>query len=329
MYNMEAFVQNRIAIICMEVFMMIQKISKSSALLLALVLVVTAITASAADGNAAPVAENLEITTYRGVSVGGRLRAVDPDGDLLTFDVTTPPTKGTLELSKDGHFVYTPAEGKRGKDYFGYKAADSKGNLSQEATVIIRLMKQKTDVRYADTAGLSCDYAAHALAEAGVLVGQCIAGEYVFEPEREISRGEFLSMCMKAVGTKTLSGVRSTGFSDDDEIPMWVKPYVSTALLNGSITGFVGENGTVFDADACVSYNEAAVMLNRVMNVTDVVNTAAYVNDTTPSWASQSVANLAACHILDTNGMSLSEGLTRADAAQMLVRAMATRESKA
>jgi hypothetical protein len=329
MYKLETSVQNKIAIFCMEVFIMFKRRTKGLALLLVLVLAVTVMTASAVNENAAPVAENLEITTYRGISVGGRLRAVDPDGDLLTFDVTTPPTKGTLELSKDGHFVYTPADGKKGKDYFGYKAADSKGNLSQEATVIIRLLKQKTDVRYADTAGLSCDYAAHALAEAGVLVGQCIAGDYVFEPEREISRGEFLSMCMKAVGTKTLSGVRSTGFLDDDDIPMWVKPYVSTALLNGSITGFVGENGTVFDADACVSYNEAAVMLSRVMNVTDVVNTAAYVDDTAPSWASQSVANLAACHILDTAGVSLSDGLTRAQAAQMLVRAMAMRDSKA
>lgn len=329
MYNLETFVQNRIAIFCTEVFIMLQKIIKWSALLMALVLVMTAITAGAVDGNAAPVAENLEITTYRGVSVGGRLRAVDPDGDLLTFDVTTPPSKGTLELSKDGHFVYTPAEGKRGKDYFGYKAADSKGNLSQEATVIIRLLKQKTDVRYADTAGLPCDYAAHALAEAGLLVGQCIAGDYVFEPEREISRGEFLSLCMKAVGAKTLSGVKSTGFSDDDEIPAWVKPYVSTALLNGSIRGFAGENGVMFDAAARVSYNEAAVMLSRVMNVTDVANTAAYVNESTPSWASQSVANLAACNILDTEGVSLSDGLTRAEAAQMLVRAMAMRDKKA
>jgi hypothetical protein len=118
-------------------------------------------------------------------------------------------------------------------------------------------------------------------------------------------------MCMKAVGTKTLSGVRSTGFSDDDDIPMWVKPYVSTALLNGSITGFVGENGTVFDADACVSYNEAAVMLSRVMNVTDVVNTAAYVDDTAPSWASQSFATCG-LPILDTAACSPLERLTRA-----------------
>ncbi len=73
--------------------------------------------ASAAGG--APIAENLELSTYRGVSVGGRLTATDPEGDALRYKVTTQPVKGKLDLDDDGHFVYTPAEGKRGKDYFG------------------------------------------------------------------------------------------------------------------------------------------------------------------------------------------------------------------
>ena len=98
--------------------------------------------AFAADG--APIAENLELSTFRGVSVGGRLSATDPDGDALHYTVTTQPVKGRLDLDDDGHFVYTPAEGKRGKDYFGYQATDADGNRSQEATVIIRIEKQKS-----------------------------------------------------------------------------------------------------------------------------------------------------------------------------------------
>lgn len=39
-------------------------------------------------------------------------------------------------------FVYTPSEGKRGRDYFGYKAVDASGNLSQEATVILHIKKR-------------------------------------------------------------------------------------------------------------------------------------------------------------------------------------------
>ena len=39
---------------------------------------------ASADGSA-PIAENLELSTYRGVSVGGRLSATDPDGDPVSF----------------------------------------------------------------------------------------------------------------------------------------------------------------------------------------------------------------------------------------------------
>ena len=303
---------------------MFRKSYRIAALTLALVLIVTA-SAAGAKQNSSPVAENLELTTYRGVSVGGRLSAVDPDGDMLHFEITTAPTKGELELGEDGHFIYTPADGKRGKDYFGYKACDDAGNSSQEATVIIRLIKQKTNVSYTDTAGLACAYAAHELAERDVLVGQCMGGRYVFEPERAVSRGEFLTMCMDIAGTDTLAGVRSTGFADDEAIPMWVKPYVSTALLSGVIAGYAQEGGAIFDASAGVSYSEAAVMLSRVMQVSDVADTAAFIGTDVPTWASQEVANLAACDII-SEGTLLSRVLTRADAAQMLVRAMAVLE---
>mgnify|MGYP002452963592 FL=1 len=69
--------------------------------------------------SSAPVAENFEFETYRGVSFGGRLAAVDPEGDAVSFEITTQPKKGSIELSDDGSFVYSPIDGKRGRDYFG------------------------------------------------------------------------------------------------------------------------------------------------------------------------------------------------------------------
>ena len=54
-----------------------------SLLLLLCTLLATFTFAFAADG--APVAENLELSTYRGVSVGGRLAATDPEGGALRF----------------------------------------------------------------------------------------------------------------------------------------------------------------------------------------------------------------------------------------------------
>lgn len=108
------------------------------------------LTAAAADG--APIAENLEIMTYRGISVGGQLKAFDPEGEEVHFRITTEPRKGTLTLEENGEFVYTPAEGKRGRDYFGYCASDPKGNVSQEATVVITIRKAGKGAGYADTA---------------------------------------------------------------------------------------------------------------------------------------------------------------------------------
>ena len=58
------------------------------------------LTAAAADG--APIAENLEIMTYRGISVGGQLKAFDPEGEEVHFRITTEPRKGTLTLEENG-----------------------------------------------------------------------------------------------------------------------------------------------------------------------------------------------------------------------------------
>ena len=69
---------------------------------------------------------------------------------MLKYEVTTDPIKGEVALKDDGSFVYTPAEGKRGHDYFGYKAVDSKGNKSSEATVVIKIEKQKSKIAYSD-----------------------------------------------------------------------------------------------------------------------------------------------------------------------------------
>jgi hypothetical protein len=267
------------------------------------------------------VAENLELTTYRGISVGGQLAAVDPEGDLVTFSLTTAPVKGELSLNEDGSFVYSPLDGKKGKDYFGFRATDTSGNASQEATAIIRIEKKKTSVEYQDMQDNAGYYAALYLAENDILVGQCLGGGYLFEPEREVTRGEFLAMCMKAADTKLISGVSKTGFSDDASMSPWVKPYVSTALMSGVITGYPEAGAAVFNANAPVSYSEAAVILDRVLGVADVSTTNARIS-TAPVWAYQSVVNMTACNIIPRGANALTASLTREDAAQMLLNAM-------
>ena len=300
---------------------------RASALLLCVLLLACPVLSADDDSpadpeNTAPVAENQELQTYRGVSVGGCLHAYDAEGDEIAFELVTEPMKGSVELSPDGYFVYTPGEGHRGRDYFGFRAVDSEGNASQEGTVIIRLVKQKTKLTYADMAGSGSEYAAVMLTESGVFTGASLGADSVFDPDDVVTRGEFLAMCMNAASCEILSGVRSTGFADDADIESWLKPYVATALMHGYIRGSESEDGPVFRPDDPIALQDACVMLNAVLGVTDVVGAGRFdLEEDNP--AAQSVANLTAAGVMLARWNDLETTVTRADAAEMLCAAMA------
>jgi hypothetical protein len=280
---------------------------------------------SSASGDSAPIAENLDLETYRGVSVGGQLTAIDPQGKTLTFEITTEPTKGTVELSTDGSFTYTPEEGKKGRDYFGFKAVNADGISSQEATVLIKINKQKSNVCYSDLSGSPYEYAAVFLAESGIYTGISTGGQYLFEPETAVTRGEFLAMCMQLSGEEILTGVMSTGFSDDSTIPDWMKPYISTALMTGAIQGYSSDSGAVFRANDPIGYYEAAVMLDKILGTSNVVTTGRFDTGVAPTWAAQSISNLSACRVLSVGEpVSVDSTLTMAQAASMLTAAYHT-----
>ncbi len=93
----------------------------------------------AAAAGTAPVAGNLELRTRRGQALWGTLTARDPDGDVVRYVITTAPVKGRIQLGSGGRFVYLPRPDKKGRDYFGYRAIDAAGNVSQEATALIRI----------------------------------------------------------------------------------------------------------------------------------------------------------------------------------------------
>ena len=154
----------------------------------------------AAASGTAPIAENLELNTFRNTSVYGALSAYDPEGDVISFEITTKPVKGEIKLEESGTFVYTPVEGKKGRDYFGYKALDSEGNFSQEATVIIKIAKQNKTMEYADMENEKAEYAAVMLSEKGIFTGECIGNKYYFCPDRPVSGAEFTRMCSLVCG---------------------------------------------------------------------------------------------------------------------------------
>ena len=150
---------------------------------------------AAAMENCPPIAENMELTTYKDTCVGGVFRATDPEGEALTFQLVREPKRGSVQIDGE-NFIYTPAAGKKGTDSFSYVATDASGKSSNEATVTVKVTKSPTKVCYADMEGSGAAYAAAKLAAEDVYVGQQLAGQWFFGAQETLSRGEFLAMCL-------------------------------------------------------------------------------------------------------------------------------------
>ena len=193
----------------------------------------------------------------------------------------------------------------------------------------IQIEKAKTKVTYADLGGSSAHKAAIRLAEEGVFVGECMGGQYFFQPDAAVTRSQFVAMAMDVAGVEALEGVTRTGFSDDDAIATWAKPYVSSALKAGLVQGSLAADGqVVFAPDGAITRAEAAVLLDRALQVTDVAALTLYAGDAAaPVWAVQSAANLTTCGVLDAAG-ALEDTLTRADAAELLCSALELLDSR-
>ena len=274
--------------------------------------------------NQAPTAQDLELTTYRGVGLAGILTAQDPEDDVFEFQIVRSPRKGDLELEQmSGNFTYTPFEGERGRDSFTYVAIDARGNISPEATVSIRIERQSRQVHYEDMRGHPSHFAAVYLAERDIFVGEQIGGRHFFNPSAPLSRGEFLAMAMRLTNTDLLTGIVRTGFADDEKIGDWLKPYVSTALFDGLIQGIQRADGNiVFDPEAHISVSEAALILNNVLGLSDAPTAGNIMELAAPAWAHQATVNLRAYNIISFGYPAVYlDALTRADAADMLLGA--------
>lgn len=286
-------------------------------------------TPAAAEG--APIAQNMEIRVYRNVPYTGTFHAVDNEGEAVTFAIADAPKKGTAALTEDGlGFIYTPDKNKIGADSFTYTATDSSGSVSLPATVKLTIERTQSGVSYTDMDTHRAATAAVELAERGVFVGARVGEDYFFEPERVLSRGEFIAMAMAASGAK-VAPAEVTGFCDDAEIPAWCRGYAVSALSRGVICGVETEQGVAFDAATAITLNEAAVVLDRLLAVTDVDLGSYDAAASESAWCAQAVANLQSVSILQAGRFTsddMRRGVTRGEAAELLSAAMTLREGR-
>ncbi|OFJ55576.1 hypothetical protein BEL07_01340 [Mycolicibacterium grossiae] len=85
--------------------------------------------------NAAPVAGDATFTTLRDTAVSGTLTVTDPDGPQPLFSAAGTTANGTVVVSSNGAFTYTPRSGFVGEDSFVFTVSD--GSSSDTGTVTI------------------------------------------------------------------------------------------------------------------------------------------------------------------------------------------------
>ena len=261
----------------------------------------------------APIAEDSAMETYKNLENGGKLKVSDPEGQKLTFTVTRQPKRGDLELKEDGTFTYTPKKNKVGVDSFTYTATDPAGNVSREATVTIQIIKPTDAAMYTDTAGTDCQFTAEWLKNTGIFAGEQMGNDCCFNPDRTVTRGEFLVMTMKALGLAGDENAESTGF--EDQCPGWLKPYLAAAQRSGLVRGYATETGTEFRANDPITGAEAASMVSLALDLPSAVISE---DRELPVWAATALATVNDSGIAFSN----TDTVTRAQAANALYQAV-------
>ena len=258
----------------------------------------------------APVAEDLAMETYKNLPNTGNLKVTDPEGQSLTYTLVRAPKRGQVDIREDGSFTYTPKKNKVGVDSFVYTATDPAGNVSREATVTVQILKPTDRNQYADTIGLDCRFEAEWMKNTGLFTGEKIGGESCFFPEKTVSRGDFLTMAVKALDIP-LEETDYTGIPAD--VPMWLKPYVGAALRSGLLESWPQAESGSFDMASPITELEAAVLLQNALDLT-LEETSAQIREEVPVWAASSVA------VMNQYGVALGSesALTRGQAAKIL-----------
>lgn len=283
-------------------------------------------TVSLSEGiNFSPAAVESTFSTISNISLIKNLSAYDPENDTVCFEIVSAPKNGILTLSdtEKGSFIYRPKADFCGNDSFEYRVCDSEGNFSESEKVKIKVEKNTANLYFADMVGHWAHNSAVKTVSRGIMsMYYNEKGYAVFNPEQNITREQFLVSAMKTVNYKTENEAFSTVFSDDKKISQDAKCYVYAAYRDSVITGYNAPVGTVFDPDGEITRAQASVIVSKLINPPLTDAKAVFADtDEVPAWASDAIASLISCGIIngmDNGSINASAPLTRAQCAEML-----------
>lgn len=264
------------------------------------------------------------VKVVSGIAYYGNMRAVDPENDSLRYEIISSPKKGSIEITdvSFGGYKYTPNADYSGKDSFEYIVFDKYGNKSTKTTIKINVEKPEQNVFYTDLQDHWAQTSAVRLYNEGIMNGFVKDDAYVFMPNDNISRAEFLKMVMIAAGYTVKGNSVSTSFIDNAAIPDEYRGYVAAALQLGFIKGVETEAGYVFNPNSSITRAEAAVMINNIINLPEpAIKTVFADNESVPDWAANAFYALNETGIINGTGegyISPYTELTRAQSARII-----------
>ncbi|MBC7324075.1 MAG: S-layer homology domain-containing protein, partial [Moorella sp. (in: Bacteria)] len=155
---------------------------------------------------------------------------------------------------------------------------------------------------------------------AGVVAG--VDGSH-FEPGRAVTRAEFASLLVKALGLEAQENIKNP--FKDLKGNAWYAGAVTAAAANGLVKGY--EDGT-FRPEKTITREEMAAMLVRAMNLPAGEAKPAFKdNDKISAWARNSVAAAAASGLVkgfEDGTFRPGAAASRAECAVMVYRMLVT-----
>lgn len=204
--------------------------------------------------NLPPVTSGTTLATVENVPVSGTLDVTDPDGDEWVISIEKYPENGMLEVREDGSVLYTPLDGYTGTDGFVYRATDTRGNSSADATVTVEVGENESGIVFSDMEKDEYLSAALEMSEKEIMTYKLTAGEYTFEPDEPVSRVDFVVMLMTALDMTADLERDDAVFADLDGISAGRRAYLAEA----ADLGIVPAQGTLFKPLDAITFDEAA-----------------------------------------------------------------------
>jgi hypothetical protein len=176
--------------------------------------------------------------------------------------------------------------------------------------VTVQILKPTQAQQYTDTVSSDCRFAAEWMKNTGLFVGEQVGGHPCFQPDKEVSRGEFLTMLIKTLETPVEDQPVFTGFTDDT--PDWLKPYLAAAARSG-----ITENWPyteTFGSSQPITGAEAALLLQNALDLSVSTVAGKEAEGNLPVWAETALA------AMNENGISLTPDapMTRGETAKLM-----------